>query len=396
MNRNGVVVDGTQARRAPVLVEAGRPGLRAGRARRRPLGRNGDRGLQGQRRDRREPHRLQLPHGAGEGGNEIWCNGGDGSGKIGMGAFRGAYLSRRRRTTAAPARRRRATASSRRNAGGPGLIAAHLREQHGRLELLHRRLPGLQHRARPRARRGQRARLLGHELRRPPASSRTRSGTTTRPASSPTARTTTTPRRRRTALLPGQSSRRRTRAAIVHAQLRARQQQPERARPRARRRRARSAPASSIAGGRYDTVADNRFVNNGAWGILTVPYPDTETPPTDVALPGRHANARSPALLLRRLGQRDRRQHVQGQRLLRQPHQRRPRRHLRPARPRATASTATGPSAAAPSRAPRVTCRPPTASAASPTRARRWATRSPPRSSARRRRSGRARRRRRA
>jgi hypothetical protein len=31
--------------------------------------------------------------GAGGGGNEIWFNGGDGSGKIGMGRFRGAYLS---------------------------------------------------------------------------------------------------------------------------------------------------------------------------------------------------------------------------------------------------------------------------------------------------------------
>ena len=24
---------------------------------------------------------------------------------------------------------------------------------------------------------------------------------------------------------------------------------------------------------------DNRFVNNGAWGVILVPYPDTETPP---------------------------------------------------------------------------------------------------------------------
>ena len=38
----------------------------------------------------------------------------------------------------------------------------------------------------------------------------------------------------------------------------------------------------SIAGGRHDIVTANRFSNNGAWGILLVPYPDTETPP-DVA-----------------------------------------------------------------------------------------------------------------
>lgn len=35
----------------------------------------------------------------------------------------------------------------------------------------------------------------------------------------------------------------------------------------------------SIAGGRFDTVMRNRFVNNGAWGLLLVPYPDDETPP---------------------------------------------------------------------------------------------------------------------
>ncbi len=35
----------------------------------------------------------------------------------------------------------------------------------------------------------------------------------------------------------------------------------------------------SISGGRDDTIMDNRFENTGAWGIILVPYPDTETPP---------------------------------------------------------------------------------------------------------------------
>ena len=39
----------------------------------------------------------------------------------------------------------------------------------------------------------------------------------------------------------------------------------------------------SISGGRYDTVMDNTFENNGAWGVLLVPFPDTE-----------HAAVRSP------------------------------------------------------------------------------------------------------
>jgi hypothetical protein len=37
----------------------------------------------------------------------------------------------------------------------------------------------------------------------------------------------------------------------------------------------------TITGGRNDTVMNNRFVNNGAWGVLFLPYPDTETPPPD-------------------------------------------------------------------------------------------------------------------
>lgn len=37
----------------------------------------------------------------------------------------------------------------------------------------------------------------------------------------------------------------------------------------------------SISGGRNDTVMHNRFVNNNAWGVIFVPYPDTETPPSN-------------------------------------------------------------------------------------------------------------------
>ena len=34
----------------------------------------------------------------------------------------------------------------------------------------------------------------------------------------------------------------------------------------------------TIAGGRNDTVMDNTFTNNGAWGVLFVPYPDSGKP----------------------------------------------------------------------------------------------------------------------
>jgi hypothetical protein len=35
----------------------------------------------------------------------------------------------------------------------------------------------------------------------------------------------------------------------------------------------------SISGGRHNIVTDNVFANNGAWGLILVPYPDTENPP---------------------------------------------------------------------------------------------------------------------
>ena len=36
----------------------------------------------------------------------------------------------------------------------------------------------------------------------------------------------------------------------------------------------------SLSGGRFDTVMDNRFVNNGAWGTIIVPFPDSGPPCT--------------------------------------------------------------------------------------------------------------------
>jgi hypothetical protein len=35
----------------------------------------------------------------------------------------------------------------------------------------------------------------------------------------------------------------------------------------------------SISGGRFDTAMNNRIVHNGAWGLLLVPFPDNDTPP---------------------------------------------------------------------------------------------------------------------
>jgi hypothetical protein len=42
----------------------------------------------------------------------------------------------------------------------------------------------------------------------------------------------------------------------------------------------------TVSGGRNDTVMDNTFANNGAWGTLFVPYPDTGTPSPGVSCSG--------------------------------------------------------------------------------------------------------------
>jgi hypothetical protein len=36
----------------------------------------------------------------------------------------------------------------------------------------------------------------------------------------------------------------------------------------------------SVSGGRFDTIMNNRFVNNNAWGVILVPYPDNGPPCT--------------------------------------------------------------------------------------------------------------------
>jgi hypothetical protein len=52
----------------------------------------------------------------------------------------------------------------------------------------------------------------------------------------------------------------------------------------------------SISGARNNVIVGNRFVNNGAWGILLVPYPDTETPPPEAQPPCRGGTPNFPVL----------------------------------------------------------------------------------------------------
>ena len=42
----------------------------------------------------------------------------------------------------------------------------------------------------------------------------------------------------------------------------------------------------TVSGGRNDSVMDNTFSDNGSWGALFVPFPDTDTPPPGVSCTG--------------------------------------------------------------------------------------------------------------
>jgi hypothetical protein len=94
MDRNGVVVDGTLPGTGPACAsDESRQDLGVSGSDGKPLGRNG---ILVYKADGVSVDNLTVCNflgGAGRAGNEIWFNGGDGSGKIGMGAFSGAYLN---------------------------------------------------------------------------------------------------------------------------------------------------------------------------------------------------------------------------------------------------------------------------------------------------------------
>ena len=78
----------------------------------------------------------------------------------------------------------------------------------------------------------------------------------------------------------------------------------------------------TVSGGRNDTVMDNTFTNNGAWGILFVPYPDRHTG----SRPDLHGDRRRPrtagfGCVYDPEGDALLRQHLQPRRVLREPEQ---------------------------------------------------------------------------
>ena len=112
----------------------------------------------------------------GENGNQIWWNGGDGSGVIGMGSYSGSHLTAS--TTwfdpSIPNTAQYGIFAS--NAQGPGLIEWSYASNMGDSAFYVGACPDCDMVAAPRACPEQRARILGDQRRRPAVASRTRSG----------------------------------------------------------------------------------------------------------------------------------------------------------------------------------------------------------------------------
>src|SRR2546423_3159786 len=93
MDRNRVVVDGTKRGVANCAKAESKQTLGPKNKDKKPLGRNGVEIYKANGVSVENLTACNFLDGAGGGGNQIWFNGGDGSGKIGMGSFRGDYLA---------------------------------------------------------------------------------------------------------------------------------------------------------------------------------------------------------------------------------------------------------------------------------------------------------------
>ncbi len=213
--------------------------------------------------------------GTGGHGNEIWWNGGDTTGMIGMGAYRGSYLTATSMygpsDVHSPNLAQYGIFVS--NASGPGVIeksyASNMADasyyvgacqQQCNTTLIHDYGTNSD------------ARLLGHQRRRQAG----HHGLGVRPRPHRDRAELAEQRRRPAAAerrVPGHHHQ--SCMIIEHNVI--------------KNNNNANAPTSGIAGavgagvevsgGAYDTVRDNLIIHNGSWGVVTHDYPDTETPP---------------------------------------------------------------------------------------------------------------------
>ncbi len=274
MSRTGVVVDGTLPGSPRCSSRAANQDLGPLNPDGHPYGRNGIEAFKASGVSVENLTVCNFLSGAGDSGNEIWFNGGDGSGQIGMGAYLGRYLSATSTyygDTTTPAAAYGLFAS---NSRGPGLWAhtyasnmndssyyigacpdcnATVTDAHAQYSVLG--YSGTNS--------GGRLVLERSEW------DHNQAGIVTNSQNNDDAPSP------QLGLCPGSQTRSCTvfRDNYVHDN-----NNPNV--PSAGT--AALGPVGSgivIAGGRFDTIARNRVVRNGAWGVLLVPFPDSGTPP---------------------------------------------------------------------------------------------------------------------
>jgi hypothetical protein len=277
MDRNGVVIDGTKPGSARCSARASDQDLGPVDAQGKPAGRNG---LEIWKASGVTIENLTVCNfltGAREGGNQIWWNGGDGSGKVGLHAYNGSYLSATSTYAGADADGSYGIFVS--NSDGPGVIAhtyaSNMSDSgyyiggcpdcNATLDDAHAQYSALGYSG---------TNSGGHLIVQNSEFDNNKTGFSTNSQNNddaPSPQDGSCPKRvigptgtrscwifqhnfvhdNNNANVPGHGS----------AEL--------------------GPPGTGlvIAGGRYNTVIDNRFENNDSWAVLVVPFPDTDTPP---------------------------------------------------------------------------------------------------------------------
>ena len=239
-----------------------------------------------------------LAGGAGGSGNEIWWNGGDGSGKIGMGAFRGTYLNATS-TFSTGINRAAGYGLFASNSRGPGLwahdYASNFDDANYYIGACRRVCNSVMNHdwsefsalGYSGTNSGGRIIIKNSEF------DRNKDGFDTNSQNNddrPSPQDGRCPHGKTSPITHTISC-----WVFTHNYVHDNNNPQVRARDAAR-----NAPVGtgmSISGGRFDTVMHNRFVDNGAWGLLLAPYPDNENPP-----PGEHCQGGTSGTVLSTLG----------------------------------------------------------------------------------------------
>jgi hypothetical protein len=276
MDRNGVVIDGTQPGSTRCSGDESRQDLgpvdSAGHA----LGRNGIEVFKAEHVSIENLTACNFLNGAGSTGNQIWFNGGDGSGQIGLHRYFGAYLNATSTFYKDANSRAASYGIFSSNAGGPGVIthtyASNMNDSSyyiGACPDCNQVLTDSHAQYSALGFSGTNA--GGHLLVQNSEWDQNKTGIVTNSQNNDDAPSP------QIGLCPGSATRSCTiyRHNYVHDNNNPNVPNAGSA--------ALGPPGTGmvVAGGRYDKLIGNRVVHNGAWGILLAPFPDSSSPPLD-------------------------------------------------------------------------------------------------------------------